>query len=85
MNSINTTSQLTIISYLMLFIGISLGFFGLALPILLTASYISIGLSIPFYLIGKVIEAIKENTNTRIDIYNESKDDMPVIIRKHVI
>lgn len=85
MNSINTTSQLTIISYLMLFIGISLGFFGLALPILLTASYISIGLSIPFYLSGKVIEAIKENTNTRIDIYNESKDDMPVIIRKHVI
>ncbi|PSU33697.1 hypothetical protein [Photobacterium lutimaris] len=85
MNSVNTVSHLTILSYLVLTLGVCLGFFGLASPSIAKLAFFLTMLSIPLYLFGKVIEAIKENTNTRIDIFNESKDDMPVIIRKNVI
>lgn len=84
MKNISTRSSLIIISFLMLILGVFLSFLGLAFTMLLSPSYYLIGLSIPFYLFGKVIEAIKENTNVKIDIFNEGKDDLPVIIKKHV-
>ncbi|KHT58756.1 hypothetical protein RJ45_24905 [Photobacterium gaetbulicola] len=85
MNNVSTTSNLTVISYLLLVLGICLGFFGLALSSLETISYYLVMTSIPFYLFGKVVEAIKENTNIKIDIYNESKDDTPLVIKNNIL